>query len=118
MSNNFIAPGDTIELTAPDATDDVAVEAGGGLKNGNIFGIAVNKIEPGESGPCKRTGVWSLPKVGSQAWTKGVKVYWDDTNKWLTSTASSHLFVGLAYEAVAGGANDTTGKVILSAAGV
>lgn len=115
---NFIAPGDTIILTAPDGTDDTAVLSGGGIQNGNLFGIAVNDIAPGATGPCKTTGIYKMPKIGSQAWARGVKVYWDATNLWLTSTASSHLFVGVAVEAVAGGAGDTEGTVRLSAAGV
>lgn len=113
---NYIGPGDTIELTAPDETDDVAVESGEGLVNGSIFGVATCKIEPGESGPCKVDGVFDLAKAPSQAWTLGVRVYWDAENKRATTTASSHKLIGVATKAVAGGAGDIVGRVKLTGA--
>ncbi len=60
-------------------------------------------------------GVFDLTKVGSQAWTVGAKVYWDDTNKRTTSVATSNTLIGVATEAVAGGAGDTIGRVRLNA---
>jgi hypothetical protein len=43
-----------------------------------------------------------------------VKVYFDATNKVLTSTASGNTLVGASLQVVAGGAGDTTGRVLLS----
>jgi len=42
-----------------------------------------------------------------------VKVYWDNTAKNFTTTVGSNTLVGVASEAVAGGAGDTIGKVRL-----
>jgi hypothetical protein len=35
-------------------------------------------------------GVFDITKVGSQAWTVGAKVYWDDTNKRCTTVATDN----------------------------
>ena len=60
-------------------------------------------------------GVFDITKVGSQAWTVGAKVYWDDTNKRCTTVATDNTLIGVAVEAVAGGAGDTIGRVRLNA---
>ena len=57
-----------------------------------------------------------ITKVGSQAWTVGAKVYWDDTNKRTTTVATDNTLIGVAVEAVASGASDTIGRVRLNAA--
>ncbi|MCB1470839.1 MAG: DUF2190 family protein, partial [Rhizobiaceae bacterium] len=49
-----------------------------------------------------------------QAWTAGAKIYWDDTNKRTTNVATSNTLIGVATEAVAGGAGDTIGRVRLN----
>lgn len=58
-------------------------------------------------------GVYSVTKADSQAWTAGVKVYWDDTAKNFTTTVGTNVLVGTAAEAVAATAGLTTGKVRL-----
>lgn len=109
---NFIAVGDTIPMTAPDETDgDVA--AGEGVLNGSIFGVAVTDIAAGEEGPCKLSGVFELAKVSAQAWAiKGVKLYWDEATKLVTSTAASNKAIGSSY-APADNPSDT-GLVLLN----
>jgi predicted RecA/RadA family phage recombinase len=108
---NFVQPGDTITLLAP-----YIVASGAGLLVGSIFGVASAAAASGAEVEAELTGVFDLPKVGSQAWTVGVRVYWDDTNKHLTSTASTHKLVGVAVAAVGSGAGETTGRVRLSGA--
>jgi predicted RecA/RadA family phage recombinase len=58
--------------------------------------------------------VHKLAKVGSQAWTVGALVYWDNTNKRFTTTASGNLLAGCAAEAASSGAGVTTGVVRLN----
>lgn len=106
---NYIAKGDTITFTA--AAD---VTSGTGVLIGTLVGIATGDVASGEEGEAKLSGVFSHAKAASQAWTVGAKVYWDDTNKVFTTTATSNTLAGVAYEAVAGGASDTTGKVRLN----
>ena len=59
-------------------------------------------------------GVFDLKKVASQAWAAGDKVYWDNTNKEATKTATANTLIGVATEAVAGGAGDVIGRVRLN----
>ena len=116
MAKNYIQPGDRITVAVPDETDSVAVSSGDGFLAGSLFGFCIHDAEPGEDVTIQTTGVWSHAKAGSQAWAVGDRIYWDDGNSVLTSTASSHKLVGVAVEAVAGGSGDTTGKVLLSGA--
>jgi predicted RecA/RadA family phage recombinase len=55
-----------------------------------------------------------LTKAGSQAWTVGALVYWDDTNKRCTTVATGNLLIGAAIAAVDNAAGSTTGRVRLN----
>lgn len=107
---NYVQPGNTITLTAP-----YAVSSGDGLLVGSIFRIASADAALNDPVETALSGVFDITKVGSQAWTVGAKVYWDDTNKRTTSVATSNTLIGVATEAVAGGAGDTIGRVRLNA---
>ena len=106
----YVQPGNTITLTAP-----YAVATGDGLLVGAIFGVATGNAALGEPVEAALVGVFELTKVGSQAWTAGAKVYWDDTNKRCTTVATDNTLIGVAVEAVAGGATDLIGRVRLNA---
>jgi predicted RecA/RadA family phage recombinase len=106
---NYVQPGNTITLTAP---ADVA--SGDGLLVGSIFGVASGAAASGDPIEVALVGVFDLAKVGSQAWTAGDKVYWDNTAKPATKTATSNTLIGVATEAVDGGAGSTTGRVRLN----
>jgi predicted RecA/RadA family phage recombinase len=90
------------------------VTSGNGLLVGSIFGVAAGDAASGATIEAALTGVFDLTKIGSQAWTAGAKVYWDDTNKRCTTVATDNTLIGVAVEAVAGGAGDTTGRVRLN----
>ncbi|WP_306120477.1 MULTISPECIES: DUF2190 family protein [unclassified Roseitalea] len=106
---NYVQPGNTLTLTAP-----YAVTSGEGMLVGSIFGVAAGDAASGATVEAALTGVFDLTKIGSQAWTVGAKVYWDDTNKRCTTVATDNTPVGVAVEAVAGGAGDTIGRVRLN----
>ena len=108
---NYVQPGNTITLTAP-----YAVVSGDGLLVGSIFGIASRTAALGESVETALTGVFDITKIGSQGWTAGARIYWDDTNTRATNVATSNTLIGVATEAVAGGAGDTIGRVRLNGA--
>ncbi len=108
---NFVQPCNSLTLTAP-----YAVTSGDGLLVGSIFGVAAGDAASGSTVEAALTGVFDLTKIGSQAWTVGAKVYWDDTNKRCTTVATDNTLIGVAVEAVAGGAGDTIGRVRLNAA--
>lgn len=105
---NFIQDGDTLSLPAP---YDVA--SGAGAQIGNLFGVAVNDVLSGADGEFLLTGVIDLPKVSAQAWSSiGTLIYWDNTDKVCTTTASTNLCIGVN---VAAAANPSaTGRVRLN----
>ena len=108
---NYVQPGNTITLTAP-----YAVASGDGLLVGSIFGVASSTAAIGEPIETALVGVFDITKIGSQAWTVGAKVYWDNTNKRCTTVATDNTLIGAAVEAVASGAGDILGRVRLNAA--
>lgn len=107
---NFIQKGDTLTLTAP-----YAVSSGGGALIGSIFGIAAQDVANAASGEFYvGSGVVTHAKTSAQAWTVGLPIYWDDTNKVMTSTSTSNKLIGVA---VAAAANPSaTGTVRLNGA--
>lgn len=106
---NYVQPGNTITLTAP-----YAVASGEGLLVGSVFGVASGAAALGEIVEAALVGVFDLTKVGSQAWTVGARIYWDDTNKRCTTVSTDNTLIGVAVEAVASGAGDTIGRVRLN----
>jgi predicted RecA/RadA family phage recombinase len=87
----YIQPGDVVTVLAP---YDVA--SGAGCLVGTLFGVAAYTALSGAEVEIKTDGVYELPKLAAQAWTVGAILYWDDTNKWLTTVASTHVAVGKA----------------------
>lgn len=108
---NFIQPGDVISVTAP-----ANVASGAGVLVGSLFGVAVNTALSAAAVEVATRGVFDLVKAGSQAWTVGARVYWDDTAKNCTTTASTNKLIGVAAAATGAGAGETIGRVLLSAA--
>ena len=106
---NYVQPGKTITLAAP-----YAVSSGDGLLVGAIFGVATASAAIGETVEAALVGIFDIKKVASQAWAVGDKVYWDNTAKETTKTATSNTLIGVAVEAVANGASDTVGRLRLN----
>jgi predicted RecA/RadA family phage recombinase len=104
----FIQEGDVLTLTAP-----YTRTAGQGALVGAIFGVAVNDVTSAAAGEFAVEGVFGLTKVGSQAWSVGDRIFWDDSNKYCTKTAGANTFIGVCTEAVGSGAGETTGNVAL-----
>jgi len=92
----YVQSGETVGMTAP-----YAVSAGGGAKIGSLFGIAQADAASGATVQLATRGVFTVAKTSALAITAGAKLYWDDTNKVLTTTASTNLLVGIALEAAA-----------------
>lgn len=86
---NFVQPGDTVTVTAP-----YDVTSGGGVLVGALFGIAAYSAKSGEEVEIKTTGVFEHAKTSAQAWaTVGLAIYWDNTNKVFTTTATDNTLV-------------------------
>ena len=106
---NYIQPGHAVTLLAP-----YDVVSGAGLLVGSIFGVASGDAVSGAEVEAQLTGVVDLEKVGTQAWTAGARVYWDDTNKRATNVATDNTLIGVAVLAVGSGAEETVGRVRLN----
>ena len=99
---NYIQHGETVTVTAP-----YAVLSGGGLLvagTGHIFGVAVNNQSSGDSTEVLTEGVFDLTKDTS-TFAEGDYVYWDNSCKQCTSTATSNTKIGVAALTTPSGVN-------------
>lgn len=93
---NYVQPGDTITVPAP-----YSVASGAGVKSGLLFGVAAGTSAEAADLDLVTTGVFDLAKVGANTFEIGAAVYWDDTAKLATSTASGNTKIGVATEPAA-----------------
>lgn len=103
---NFVQSGVNVTLTAP-----AALVAGQGFLVGALFAVASADAANGASVEGVTVGVFDLTKATGEAWTVGQKVYWDNTNRRVTTTASGNTLIGVALAVAASGA--TIGRVRL-----
>jgi predicted RecA/RadA family phage recombinase len=97
--NNFIQHGEVLTLPAP-----YNVASGGGVLLGNIFGIASYSASTGEDVEARTCGVFDLvaaTHASTQALAAGDPVYWDDSAKKATKTATGNSQIGTAVKAKA-----------------
>lgn len=93
---NYVQDGHVLSVAAP---YDVA--SGGGVLVGSLFGVALSAAATGATVVVQTCGVFTLAKTSAQAWTVGAKVYWDNTAKEVTTTATNNTLIGCAVEAAA-----------------
>ncbi len=107
---NFIQPGAVLEVT-PSA--EVLSGAGYLIGSGTtgFLGVAIATIPANKVGAVRVSGVVELTKLSTDVVTVGAQLYWDDTNKRLTLTATNNSFAGWAIEAAGNGV--TTVKIRL-----
>ena len=104
---NFDQEGEVIPLTAPTG----GVVSGTAYKIGSLIVVALVTVAETLPFSALVKGVVTHAKVSAQAWTEGVKIYWDDSAKNFTTTVGANTLVGVA---AAAAANPTaTGKVRL-----
>ncbi len=108
---NYVQKGETLTLTAP-----YVVSSGGGVLVGSIFGVAATDVASGEEGEFQVAGVFDLIRASGAGtgWPQGALIYWDNTAKAITKTATSNKLIGVAVRAAADG--DATGRVRLNGA--
>lgn len=92
---NFVQPGSTVTLTAPAG----GVVGGNAYLIGGLFVVAVFTAADGKPFAGKTIGVFDLPKTAGQAVSEAAALYWDNTNKVLTTTVGSNTKVGAAIQA-------------------
>lgn len=98
--NNYVQKGDTITHTVA----GTAVTSGQALLVGALFGICATTQEVGEEVELALVGVYILPKKSADTPTAFAKAYWDDTNKYVTTTSSGNTLIGVFPVAYGSGA--------------
>lgn len=98
MAQNHIQPGAVMPYTNETVAD---IASGDVVLVGNKVCVAMGDIAVGASGSLACEEVWELPKVAATAIGQGVTVYWDDTAKNITSTATANTLAGIAFAAAA-----------------
>ena len=103
----FVQRGESLAVTAP-----YAVTSGQGVLVGALFGIAAFDGAQNTTIEAQTQGVFDITKQPALAITAGARVFWDDTNRRITTTATSNFQVGIATQAAL--AADTTVRVWLN----
>jgi predicted RecA/RadA family phage recombinase len=86
--------------------------AGEGMLVGAFFGVAASDAAQNESVECATQGEFELTKAPGQAMSAGARLFWDNTNRRLTTTATGNFQVAIC--TVAAAAADTKVQVMLA----
>ena len=105
---NFIQPDDSLALAIPYAG---GVTSGQGVLVGAIFGVAAVDAAQNVFAECQTKGVFDITKEPALAITAGARLFWDNTNRRLTTTLTGNFQVGVATQAAL--AADTTVRAML-----
>ena len=92
--DNYVNEGKRLELAHTSA-----VLSGEPVKIGSKLGVALQNYEANVEGVYLMEGVFRLPVRAADVLAVGEPLYWDDANKYLTKTPSSHILAGFAVEA-------------------
>jgi predicted RecA/RadA family phage recombinase len=106
MATNYVQEGKTLNYTA-----GADITSGQFVLIGTIGGVAKTDIANGKTGAVHVCGVFSLPKA-SGAVTQGAKLYWDESESEVTTTATDNTLIGVAAAAAASG--DSNVHVLLN----
>jgi predicted RecA/RadA family phage recombinase len=106
---NYVQAGENLTVPAP-----YALTSGQGALVGSLFGIAAADAANGADVVLVTEGVFDITALTTDTGAVGTKVYWDNTNKRITTTATSNQLVGVL--AAAKGGSDTTARVYLDGA--
>ncbi len=89
---NYLGESGTIKFTGTARTSGQIVKAG------KRVGVVVDTVTSSDTGVAKTTGRYNYAKLTTDVITRGAKLYYDDTNDWLTLTKGSLNFAGWAVE--------------------
>jgi predicted RecA/RadA family phage recombinase len=89
---NFVKPGRMMTAVAPTG----GVASGDGVLIGAMFGVAATAAAETKEFELCTEGVFELPKKSADTPAAGAKVYWDNTAKEVTTTASGNTLIGVA----------------------
>ena len=105
---NYIQPGDSLPVAVPYAS---GVTSGQGVLVGALFGVAAVDGDQNEVIEAQTKGVFDVTKEPALAITAGARVFWDNTNRRITTSATGNFAVGIATQAAL--AADATVRVVL-----
>jgi len=108
MKNCIRPDGRSIPLAIPYAG---GAAPGDGILVGALFGVAQSGGAQNDTVECAVVGEFELPKEPSLAISAGARVFWDNTNRRITTTATNNFQVGFC--TVAALAADATVRVLL-----
>jgi predicted RecA/RadA family phage recombinase len=108
MAKNYIQPGEVLDVTLA-----AIITSGSGLLVGVRLGVALTDGAIGDTIAVQVKGVFNLPKLSTDVVAQGAALYWDNTNKRLTTTSTSNTLAG--YAAAAAGNGVTTVNIALNA---
>lgn len=94
---NYIQPGENITLDSP-----ADLLSGAGVLVDKLFGVANGDAATGTPVVLSTVGVFDLRKTTANDITVGAALYWNDTAKEVTTTASGNTKVGVAIAAKSG----------------
>ena len=98
MTKNYVQEGKIMDFVNGTGSD---ITSGDGVVASTQFGVAITDIKDTATGSVAIVGVYKLAKITTQAFTQGAKLYWDETNKQLTTTATGNKVAGHAFDPAA-----------------
>lgn len=99
MAANMFGDGDSWDLPVPYAAGIVSGQ--GMLVGANLFGIAMSTAPQNAIVAVKFHGIFDVTKEAPLVIAAGAKLWWDNTNRRLTTTATGNVPVGIALVAAA-----------------
>jgi predicted RecA/RadA family phage recombinase len=108
MAKTYIQPGEVLDVTLA-----AIITSGSGLLIGKRLGVALTDGAVGDTIAAQVKGVFNLPKLSTDVVAQGDLLYWDNTNKRLTTTVGTNTLAGYATAAASGTA--TTVNISLNA---
>lgn len=97
---NFVQEGDRLQFT--NGTGATLTSGSMALVSKRV-GVAVADIANAAVGILAMEGVFTIPKLSTDVVAQGDLLYWDNTNKRLTTTASGNTQAGYAQAAAGNG---------------
>lgn len=109
MAQNYLQPGETMDANTP--TGSGGWTSGQVVLIGAIVGVALLTTAEGATNQVRLCGVFqNMPKATGAAWNAGDKLYWDNTAKNFTKTATNNTAAGYAWYGALSA--DATGYVL------
>jgi predicted RecA/RadA family phage recombinase len=93
---NFIQPGASLAVAVPYVG---GVTSGQGVLVGALFGVAASDGAQSAIIEAQTAGVFDLTKEPALAITAGARVFWDNTNRRVNTTATGNFSIGIAVQA-------------------